>query len=51
MRLSSILTFWSFGIAGATKGHYDLTRAMDGTDYAHIVVVKHCDREEYQGKI
>ena len=23
---------------------------MDGTDYAHIIVVKHRDKEEYQGK-
>ena len=29
---------------------YDLSRAMDGTDYAHIIVVKHRDKEEYQGK-
>ena len=43
------ITF-SFGLAGASTGLYDLSRAMDGTDYAHIIVVKHRDKEEYQGK-
>ena len=40
----------SFGLAGASTGLYDLSRAMDGTDYAHIIVVKHRDKEEYQGE-